>query len=440
MTIDERMLKELGISDVEALFADIPKEIRKDRLNMQNGLDEHQVLRTIREMLSLDLNSQKAPCFLGAGIYDHFIPSAVKSIIMRSEFITSYTPYEAEISQGMLHSMFEYQSLVSELTAMDVVNSSNYDASTALGEAAAMCHRILPRKRFLIPEAMSWERKSVLRNYLLGPQMEAVEYGYDPYTGGLDPDSLAAKMNGDVCGIYAEVPNFFGTIDPAVLGLKKRFPDVPLVIGVDPISLGLLTPPGEYGADIVIGEGQSLGSSMNFGGPLLGIFACRKEHVRKMPGRLVGLTRDNTGERAFCMTLQTREQHIRRSRATSNICTNEALMAVAAAVYLSVVGPKGLEGIARANIANARSLMARIDELDGFDAPVFQAYHFNEFVVRTSMRPEKLNKHLARKGIIGGLDLARHVPRMNEHMLFATTEMHSETDHDRLVSALMEVA
>jgi glycine dehydrogenase subunit 1 len=246
-------------------------------------------------------------------------------------------------------------------------------------------------------------------------------------------------MDDDVCGIYAEVPNFFGVIDPAVMELKKRYPDVPVVIGIDPISLGLLTPPGEYEADIVIGEGQSLGSSMNFGGPLLGIFACRKEHVRKMPGRLIGMTRDNAGERAFCMTLQTREQHIRRSKATSNICTNEALMAVAAAVYLSVVGPKGLEAIAKANIMNARSLMARIDDLPGFDAPIFQAYHFNEFVVRTSIRPEKLNKHLARKGIIGGLDLGRHVPRMNEHMLFATTEMHSEGDHDRLISALKEV-
>ena len=440
MTVDDRMLKGLGIKDVDALFADIPADIRKDGLGMRDGLDEHEVVRTIREMLSNDLNTEKAPCFLGAGVYDHFIPAAVRSIIMRSEFITSYTPYQAEISQGMLHSMFEYQSLVSELTAMDVVNSSNYDASTALGEAATMCHRILPKKKFLIPEAMSWEKKSVLRNYLWGPQLEAVEYGYDPYTGGIDLSDLADKVDGDVCGIYAEVPNFFGTIDPTALGLKKRFPDVPLVIGVDPISLGILTPPGEYGADIVIGEGQSLGSSMNFGGPLLGIFACKKEHVRKMPGRLIGMTKDNAGERAFCMTLQTREQHIRRSKATSNICTNEALMAVAAAVYLSVVGPKGLEAIAKANIANARDLMARIDELDGFDAPIFKAYHFNEFVVRTGVRPEKLNKHLARKGIIGGLDLARHVPRMNEHMLFTTTEMHSQADHDKLIAALREVA
>ncbi|HEY3420154.1 MAG TPA: aminomethyl-transferring glycine dehydrogenase subunit GcvPA [Methanomassiliicoccales archaeon] len=440
MTIDGRMLKELGIGDVEALFADIPKDIRKDRFDLPDGLDEREVVRAIREMLSADLNSEKAPCFLGAGIYDHFIPAAVKSIVMRSEFITAYTPYEAEISQGMLHSMFEYQSLVSELTGMDVVNSSNYDASTALGEAATMCHRILPKKRFLIPEAMSWEKKSVLRNYLRGPGLEAVEYGYDPYTGGLDPVSLAEKMDDNVCGVYAEVPNFFGTIDPAVMRLKEMFPSVPVVIGVDPISLGLLTPPGEYGADIVIGEGQSLGSPMNFGGPLLGIFACRKEHVRKMPGRLIGMTRDNAGERAFCMTLQTREQHIRRSKATSNICTNEALMAVAAAVYLSVVGPKGLEAIAKANISNARNLMTRIDELPGFDAPAFKAYHFNEFVVRTSVRPEKLNKHLARKGIIGGLDLGRHIPRMNEHMLFATTEMHSEEDHDKLIAALREVA
>lgn len=440
MTLDDRMLKELGIENVDSLFADIPIEIRKDGLDLRNGLDEHEVVRQIREMLSKDLNSEKAPCFLGAGIYDHFIPAAVKSVIMRSEFITSYTPYQAEISQGMLHSMFEYQSLVSELTAMDVVNSSNYDASTALGEAATMCHRILPNKKFLIPEAMSWEKKSVLRNYLLGARLEAIEYGYDPYTGGLDLNDLVNKVDDEAFGIYAEVPNFFGTIDPTVLELKKRFPEVPLVIGVDPISLGLLTPPGEFGADIVIGEGQSLGSSMNFGGPLLGIFACRKEHVRKMPGRLIGMTRDNRGERAFCMTLQTREQHIRRSKATSNICTNEALMAIAAAVYLSIVGPKGLEAIAKVNISNARDLMARIDELDGFDAPVFKAYHFNEFVVRTSVRPEKLNKHLARKGIIGGLDLATHIPRMNEHMLFATTEMHSAADHDRLIAALKEVA
>ena len=440
MTIDERMLKDLGVKNVEALFADIPMEVRKEGLDLRNGLDEHEVVREVREMLSSDLNSEKAPCFLGAGIYDHFIPAAVKSIIMRSEFITSYTPYEAEISQGMLHSMFEYQSLVSELTAMDVVNSSNYDASTALGEAATMCHRILPKKKFLIPEAMSWEKKSVLRNYLWGPQLEAVEYMYDPYTGGIDINDMAEKVDDDVCGLYAEVPNFFGTIDPTALELKKRFPNIPLVIGVDPISLGVLTPPGEYGADIVIGEGQSLGSSMNFGGPLLGIFACKKEHVRKMPGRLIGMTKDNTGERAFCMTLQTREQHIRRSKATSNICTNEALMAVAAAVYLSVVGAKGLEAIAKANISNARDLIEKIDGLDGFDAPVFKAYHFNEFVVRTSVRPEKLNKHLARKGIIGGLDLSRHIRRMKEQMLFTTTEMHSEADHDRLITALKEVA
>ena len=206
MTIDDRMLKELGIEDVEALFADIPKGIRKNGIDLPDGLDERDVVRTVREMLSTDLNSETAPCFLGAGIYDHFIPAAVKSIIMRSEFITSYTPYEAEISQGMLHAMFEYQSLVAELTAMDVVNSSNYDASTALGEAATMCHRILPRKKFLIPEAMSWEKKSVLRNYLWGPQMQTVEYSYDPYTGGIDLENLASAVDSDACGIYAEVP------------------------------------------------------------------------------------------------------------------------------------------------------------------------------------------------------------------------------------------
>ncbi|HSV42482.1 MAG TPA: aminomethyl-transferring glycine dehydrogenase subunit GcvPA, partial [Methanomassiliicoccales archaeon] len=332
------------------------------------------------------------------------------------------------------------QSLVSDLTAMDVVNSSNYDASTALGEAATMSYRIRPKRKFLIPEAMSWEKKSVLRNYVLGAGMEVVEYAYDPYSGKLDLEDLRSKFDEDVSGIYAEVPNLFGIIDEQVPKLKNEFKDAVLVVGVDPISLGVLTPPGEYGADIVIGEGQSLGSAMNCGGPLLGLFACQMKHVRKMPGRLIGLTKDHEGERAYCMTLQTREQHIRRSKATSNICTNEALMAVAASVYLSLAGPNGIRGLARTNLVKARSLMERIDALDGFDSPVFDGHHFNEFVITSPIRPEKLNKMLLKHGVIGGVAVHRHIPRMSDHLLLATTEMHSDDDHDRLVKALREVA
>jgi glycine dehydrogenase subunit 1 len=398
-----------------------------------------EVVRLVQGMLSSNLTAEQAPCFLGGGTYNHFIPSAVGTIASRSEFLTSYTPYQAEISQGLLQSLFEYQSLISELTAMDVVNSSNYDWSSALGEAATMCHRISPKKILLVPEAMTWDKRSVLRNYVSGAGLNVVEYCYDPYTGELDMDDIKQKMSGDVCGIYAEVPNLFGIIDSQAPELKQEFPEVPLVIGVNPLSLALVKPPGEYGADLVIGEGQPLGLPMNLGGPSLGIFACRLEHVRKMPGRLIGMTRDSEGRRAFCMTLQTREQHIRRGKATSNICTNEALLAVAVSAYLGMAGTKGLRSVATINMRNARRLMERIDELEGFDAPFFEGAHFNEFVVKVPLRPEKLNKVLLRHGIIGGLPLQRHVPRMTDHMLLTATEMTSEEDMDRLIAALREM-
>ena len=440
MPLDRRMLDELGIESVEELFSDIPGEVRIDGIPLPNGKGEMDVVRHVKRMLSDNLTAEDAPCFLGGGCYHHFIPAAVNTIVSRSELITSYTPYQAEISQGMLQSLFEYQSYISELTAMDAVNSSNYDWSTALGEAATMCHRILPKRTFLVPEAMSWDKRSVLKNYVSGANLDVVEYSYDPFTGELDLDSLREKMTEDVCGIYAEVPNLFGIIDSQAPKLKQEFPDVPLVVGVNPLSLALVRPPGEYGADIVIGEGQPLGLPMNVGGPSLGIFACRMEHVRKMPGRLIGMTRDQDGRRAFCMTLQTREQHIRRSKATSNICTNEALMAVAVAAYLGMTGSKGLRSVARINMKRAAELMERVDALEGFDAPLFSGAHFNEFVVRTPIRPEKLNKLLLRHGIIGGLPMQRHVPRLTDHLLLTATEMTSDEDMDRLVTALREVA
>lgn len=439
MGLDRRMLDYLGMQDVEELFDDIPEDVRMGGLDLPDGLSEIEVVRTVREMLRPNVTAEEMPCFLGAGVYNHFVPAAVRNIVSRSELLTSYTPYQSEISQGMLQTMFEYQSMVSELTAMDVVNSSNYDASTALGEAATMSFRIRPKRKFLVPEALSWEKRSVLRNYTAGLGMEIVEYAYDPFSGTTDLEDLRTKHDDEVCGIYLEVPNLFGVIDPIAPKLKGMFPGTVLVVGVNPISLGILTPPGEYGADIVIGEGQMLGSPMNFGGPLLGIFATRMEHVRKMPGRLIGMTRDASGRRAFCMTLQTREQHIRRGKATSNICTNEALMAVAASVYLALVGGKGLRDLACINMHRAKELMERIDALTGFDSPVFEAHHFNEFVITSPIRPEKLNKVLLKHGVIGGVQMQRHVPRMVDEMLLCTTEMHTPSDHDRLIAALREV-
>jgi glycine dehydrogenase subunit 1 len=439
MALDRRMLEELGLESVDGLFSDVPEEVRIEGILLPAGKGEMETVRTVKEMLSSNLTAETAPCFLGGGVYHHFIPSAVNAIASRSEFVTSYTPYQAEISQGLLQSLFEYQSCMAELTGMDVVNSSNYDWSTALGEAATMCHRIVPKRRFLVPEAMSWEKRSVLRNYVAGAGLDVVEYCYDPYTGELDPGDLEEKMSPDVCGIYVEVPNLFGVIDSQAPKLKQDHPDVPLVVGVNPLSLALLKPPGEYGADIVIGEGQPLGLPMSLGGPLLGLFACRLEHVRSSPGRLIAMTRDGEGRRAFCMTLQTREQHIRRGKATSNICTNEALLAVAVSAYLSVTGGRGLRSLARINMLKAKKLMEMVDELEGFDAPFFEGAHFNEFVVRTPIRPEKLNKLLLRHGIIGGMPMQGHVPRLTEHMLLTATEMVSDGDMEQLVMALREV-
>jgi len=437
--MDQEMLEYLGISRVEELFSDIPDEVRIRRLNLPNGISEMEVIAKIRSLLSANITAEDFVSFLGGGVYDHFIPSAVAAIAGRAEFVTSYTPYQAEISQGMLQSLFEYQSMIAELTGLEAVNSSNYDASTALGEAAAMCHRINGHDRFLVPRAMSWEKKSVLANHLRGPKMEMIEYGYDPSTGKMDLGDLTGKVGRDTCGLYVEVPNFLGVIDTTVMELKEELADVPLVVGVNPLSLAVLRPPGDWGADIVVGEGQVLGSPINFGGPLLGIFATRQQHIRKMPGRVIGLTRDEDGRRAFCMTLQTREQHIRRSRATSNICTNEALMAVAAAAYMAILGGEGLRELAEYNIAHARELMEGIASLDGYDIPFLDQPHFNEFALRTPIPPSELNRRLLDEGIIGGLPLERHLPELKDAMLLATTEMRSDEDHQMLISALREV-
>ncbi len=433
---DERMLKSLGIDSVDELFSDIPASVRTDGIEIPPGMSEMEVMRYVTDMLSANVTAYDHPCFMGGGVYRRFIPSAVKTIVSRSEFVTSYTPYQAEISQGMLQTLFEYQSYVAELTGMEVVNSSNYDAATALGEAAAMCHRVNGRGKFLIPQLINCDKRSVLRNYVRGAGMEIVEYAYDPGTGEADLDDMKRKADSDVGGVYVEVPNFLGVLDRQAAEVKAVIGDALLVVGVDPISLGLLKAPGDYGADIVIGEGQSLGSPMNFGGPMLGLFGCRQELVRKMPGRVVGLTKDAEGRRAFCLTLQTREQHVRRSKATSNICTNEALMAVAAAAYLAIVGHDGLRDVARSNMANARKLRDALASIKRVECPVLDAPFFNELPARLPIKPEKLSKVLLRNGIIGGIPLAKHVPEMGDCMLFAATEMTTDRDIERLVAAM----
>ena len=430
------MLQYLKLKSVDELFADIPGDVRVNGLRLPDGLPELELRRELEDMMSVNKPASSQPTFLGAGIYNHFIPAAVKTITMRGEFITSYTPYQPEISQGMLQSCFEYQSFMAELTGMDVVNASMYDASTGLGEAVLMAHRISGGKKFLISRAVGADKKLVARTYAKGADIELVEIAYDKQTGLVDVSDLKSKLTDEVAGFYHESPNFFGSIETHSEEIRRALGTKTMVVGVNPMALALLKPPGDYGADIVVGDAQVFGSPMNLGGPTIGVFGCKSEHVRKMPGRIIGMTTDLDGRRSFCMTLQTREQHIRRSKATSNICTNEALLAVATAAYLALVGRNGLRAIARRNIENMRSLSSRINSIKGFKAPRFNANHFNEFVVTSESDPESIQKHLLSRGVHGGLVLKRDLPELGHSSLYATTEMHTARDHDKLVTAL----
>ena len=434
----DRMLSRLRMSSTDELFADVPRDVRT-KLEIGDGMPEMDVVDKIARTLSKNITAADIPCFMGMGSYRHYVPAAVDHITGMSEFYTSYTPYQPEISQGMLRALFEYQSIVCELTGMDASNSSMYDIATALGEAALMCGRMSKNRTFLVPEALSAERYSVLRNYLSGAGMKISRYGFDKRTGSLLLDEISeAVKKGDVCGVYAEMPNLFGCLDRNVASIRSGIGDTPLVIGVNPMCMSIVKTPGDMGADIAIGEGQPLGTRTGFGSPLLGMLACRQEHIRRMPGRIVGMTQDSNGERAFCLTLQTREQHIRRSSATSNICTNEALTAVAAAVYVSTLGAKGMIDIAKKNMERSRTLMSLLSKVKGVEI-VFDNVHFNEFVIRTPMNASKLNAELLKKGVMGGVPLKGHVKGMDDCMLIATTEMHSDGDHKKLVNALKEV-
>lgn len=436
----DEMLRALGLRSIDDLFADLPAAVRTDGLDLPAGLSEQDVVRRLTTILSANRSMDDMPAFLGGGLYDHFIPAAVRAVASRAEFATSYTPYQPELSQGILQALWEYQSLVCELTGMDAANTSMYDASTALGEAALMARRIHGGKVFLIPRAIRWNRRSVLQNYVLGGGVEVRDVDYDRGTGMLDLGRLREALSPDVCGLYVENPNFFGRFEEQLEDIRGLATDAVLVVGVNPIAQAVVRPAGEMGADIVIGEGQALGNPVNFGGPLLGIFACRQEHVRKMPGRVIGLTRDAKGRRAFCMTLQTREQHIRREKAMSNICTNESLLAVASAAYMAVLGANGLRSLAAENIRRAKDLASRIDAIRGYAAPVFRGAHFNEFTVRAKGPYERVRRGLLERGIQGGIALKRYLPELVDVALFATTERHTPEDYDRLVTALEALA
>ena len=436
MQSDERaMLDALGIASVDELFKDIPESVRINGLTLPAGISEAEVVAKVRKVLGANKTPEKLPSFLGAGIYDHFIPAAVRAIQSRSEFYTSYTPYQPEISQGVLQSLFEYQSLVCELTGMDAANTSMYDWSTALGEAALMAHRIHGGKEFVASRAIGRERLQVLRSYTSGIGLAIKLVEFDANTGQVDLDILKSQIGPETCGVYFENPNFFGVFEEKVDEIRSIAPSV-LVVGANPLSLAITRPPGDYGADIVIGEGQGLGNPPSFGGPLLGIFAVKKEHIRKMPGRIIGMSKDAEGKRAFCMTLQTREQHIRRQNATSNICTNEALVSIASAAYMAILGGSGLRKLAADNLTAARELARSINHLRRFKAPMFKAAHFNEFTVRSKIPYSRVHRELLRRGLHGGLSLEDRFPELGHVALFSTTDVHGEAERERLIKAL----
>ncbi len=439
----EQMLAAIGVPSLEALFDDIPAQYRYPTLGLPEPASEMEILQELQELAEANLNTTQAPCFLGAGAYHHWVPSVVDYIISRGEFATAYTPYQPEVSQGTLQAIFEYQSLICDLTGMEVSNASHYDGATATAEAVIQAINVfrMKRKKIIVAPTVHPHYRQVIRTYTQGMDLEIV--GDDDLTRSLE-DTLALVDQNTACFIL-QSPNFFGNIE-LVEGLAERIhtqgKDALLAVVSNPISLGLLNPPGAFGADIVCGEGQPLGLGLNFGGPYLGFYATREKYLRQLAGRLVGQAYDVDGKLGYVLTLTTREQHIRREKATSNICTNQGLMALAATVYLSALGKQGLRQIAELNYHKAHYAAEQIDALEDYQVLNRKPF-FNEFIVQCPAPVEEINDYLlngATVEMIGGYDLVKDYPHMENQMLIAVTETSSSEDIDALVAALQEFA
>jgi len=421
------MLDACGVSSAEDLFAHLPEAVRLRRpLELAPGISEYEIVDYFRQRAAENANGYAS--FLGAGVYRHYRPVLVDTVVSRGEFLTSYTPYQAEISQGTLTTIFEFQTMICQLTGMDVANASMYDGSTAVPEAAMMAARITGRHRVAVARSVHPEYREVLRTYARHQGMPVEEFGYAKESGAIDLEDLERKMDDQTAAAIVQSPNFFGVIDDvkAAAEIAHRHGALLIVVFTEAVSLGILEPP--EGADIVAGELQSFAISPSYGGPYAGIIATRERFVRQMPGRLVGQTVDTHGNRAFCLTLSTREQHIRREKATSNICTNQALIALMATVFMTVYGKQGLRELALQNVAKAQYLAGKVK-------PAFSGKFFNEFVVRCGS-PEAANKALLKKKIIGGLPLGRFYPELADAMLVCATEMTRRGEMDELGQAL----
>jgi glycine dehydrogenase subunit 1 len=441
----EAMLKVVGVSRLEDLFHDVPEKYRFPELDLPPALTEMEARTELQTIAGANDSADDLACFLGAGAYHHYVPAAVDSILRRGEFYTAYTPYQPEVSQGTLQAIFEYQSLVAALTGMEVSNASHYDGATAVAEAVNMAYANFRGKRtkVILSPALHPQSRAVVRTYTAGTPITIV--GEDVGAHGIPPqfssDSLLPFLDLNTALVVVQYPDFFGRVyDFTRLAEAVHGVGALLAIAVNPIALGLLKTPGEMGADIVTGEGQPLGIPLSYGGPYLGLFATRQEYVRKMAGRLAGETVDfRSGERAYTLTLTAREQHIRREKATSNICSNQGLVALASAVYMSLLGKHGMRQVAELCYHKAHYAADQISKLGGFSLAFSDAF-FNEFTVKCPVPVQDINDHLLEHGFLGGYDLGQDYPELEDVMLLAVTEMNTRDEIDGLVEVLSEVA
>ncbi|MBD7935885.1 MULTISPECIES: aminomethyl-transferring glycine dehydrogenase subunit GcvPA [Cytobacillus] len=430
----KEMLEAIGVNTIDDLFSDIPESVRfQGEYNIKPAKTEPALMKELMLLSQKNADLKTNTSFLGAGVYDHYMPVIVDHVLSRSEFYTAYTPYQPEISQGELQAIFEFQTMISELTGMDVANSSMYDGGTALAEAAMLATGHTKRKKVLISSTVHPESKAVVQTYAKGQYIDVVEI---PNKDGLtDMSALKDMIGDDIAAVVVQYPNFFGRVEPLaeleeVIHAHKSL----FVVSSNPLSLGVLTPPGKFGADIVAGDAQVFGIPTAFGGPHCGYFAVTKKLMRKVPGRLVGQTVDENGQRGFVLTLQAREQHIRRDKATSNICSNQALNALAASVAMTALGRKGVKQMAIDNIQKAHYAKEQFKKA-GFDI-TFEGSSFNEFIIKCNRPVREVNQALLKKNIIGGYDLGRDYNELAHHMLIAVTELRTKEEIDTFVAEM----
>lgn len=433
-----RMLQTIGVKSIEELFSTVPESLRLGRdLDIPAGVSELELLDDVNALGKRNHDCDELTCFLGGGAYDHFIPTLVDALAGQSEFLTAYTPYQAEASQGVLQLFYEFQTMVATLLGMDVANASLYEGATAAAEAVMMAITITRRKRAVISASVHPDTIRVLQSYGQSRGIEVVVVAADE--GTTDERGLARAVDETTAAVVLQSPNFFGCVERIDRMIPSIREDGALaIVSTDPIACGLLRPPGEFEADIVVAEGQPLGIAMQYGGPYLGLLACKEKYLRKMPGRVVGMTHDTEGRRAFCLALQTREQHIKRERATSNICTNQGLLAIRASIYLASMGKRGMAEVASLCFEKAHYAAKRITEIDGYDLR-FDAPFFKEFVVRASRGVRKVLESCRDRGILAGVPLVRFDDRYSDCFLVAVTEKRTKEEIDQLVDVLAAV-